>query len=89
MPNSSGLKDTYTYQTRLRKREIRVLLTEEGRIDAEEQKKIYQSSQDRPIDNNKVLKLHDIECGDKVRYGVIIVKFTATSFQEHPYHSSH
>lgn len=45
MPNSSGLKDTHTYQIRLRKGAIRILLTEEGRIGAEEQKKIYQSSQ--------------------------------------------
>lgn len=73
----------------MRKGEIRILLTEEGRVGAEEQRKIYHSSQGRSIDSNKILKLHDVECGDTVRYGVRIVKFRATSFQEHPYHSSH
>lgn len=89
MPSSSGLKDTHTYQIKLRKGEVRILLTEEGRICAEGQKMIYQSSLGRPININKILKLHDIECGDKVRYGVRIVEFHATCFQGHPYHSSH
>ena len=40
-------------------------------------------------DIDTILKLHDIESDDKVRYGVKIVKFPATSFQNQPYDSTH
>lgn len=33
--------------------------------------------------------LYDIKCGDKVSYGMKIVKFLATSFYKHPYDSTH
>lgn len=89
---------TQTQQIRLRKMKIRIFLTEKGELMLKRyysRKKICKSSQGTPgdqdisIDIDIIIKLYDIERGDKMRYSVRIVKFPAISFQKHPYPSSH